>query len=50
MNDLSRIMTTPIYGVANNGKPIVNHSVSGNAAKWLRKHKQTNNGKSYEKI
>jgi hypothetical protein len=49
VNSLSKIMMKPLNaGDVKNGKAIVG-SVSA-ASKWLKKHKQTNNGKEYEQI
>jgi hypothetical protein len=36
--------------VAQNGKPLVGFGTASTAAKWLKNHKQTNNGKAYENI
>ena len=46
--EMQRIMKTKIVR-ANNGTSIVQVSTASAASKWLKKHKQTNQGKSYEK-
>lgn len=50
MNDLQSIMKKKINGIPKDGRPLIGHETSKAAANWLKKHKQTNNGKTYEKI
>lgn len=51
MNALTKIMKTKIEAVdssLNSKKPTISSGVKG-ASNWLRKHKQTDNGKKFEK-
>lgn len=48
MNQLQKIMATPIDW-AKNSPSIVSAATAGASAKWIRQHKQTNDGKNYEK-
>lgn len=50
MIDLTHIMTTTIKGHVKNGSAISRIPTVRAASKWLRQHKQINNGKNYEKI
>jgi hypothetical protein len=46
LNDLEKVMRTKIKSSCFNGK--IGAGVAA-ASKWLQKHKQTNNGKSFAK-
>lgn len=42
------IMTTKLM-CPKNGSSIISHTTAKAAANWLRKHKQINNGRNYER-
>ena len=48
MNSLQKIMTEKLV-MPRNGASIVTTSTAGAAARWLSRHKQTNNGKNFVK-
>lgn len=50
LNDLQKVILTKVVGRSGTGISIVASATAKSSATWLRKHKQTNNGKNYEKI
>ena len=53
MNDLNKTMMTkiePSESLKNSRRRTLGLRKAAAAAKWIRKHKQTNNGKTFEKI